>query len=196
MNALPAVINWGESFYPNMRFGLSMALMNNGFSIYNIGDVNGDGALWFDEYNFNLGSPATPATLIGAPGGTNKLVNSGFDGALAPWTLAVAHDGVAAATAALDTTIFEDGTSSAHVNVTSAGTRELSCHAATRWCLGTSGSGIHSTVLGPSGFGADVSDQLAGRYRAYSELWFDRLDYFRHNLAPVFDFICIAGDGN
>ncbi len=120
--ALPSVVNFAQTYYPNMRFGLGMSLMNNGFSIFDFGDSSAGVTWWYDEYNFNLGQPVTPATLIGAPAGSNQLVNPGFEGSLSPWIFKVTSDGSVAATAALDNSTFVDGTSSVHVNVTSAGT--------------------------------------------------------------------------
>jgi len=120
--ALPQTITWGQDYYPNMRFGLAMALMNNGFSIFDLGDSSAGTAWWYDEYNFNLGQPVTPATLLGTPQSANDLVNPGFEGSLAPWLFKLTSDGSAAATAGLDTTTFVNGYSSAHVDVTSAAT--------------------------------------------------------------------------
>ncbi len=53
----------------------------------------------------------------------NLVANGGFEtGSLSPWTFS-AYDGVAKATVALDSTTAADGTTSAHVNVTAAGTQ-------------------------------------------------------------------------
>ncbi len=100
--ALPSTIAFGQNWYPNMRFGLGITLMNNGYSIYDFGDTTSPVTWWYDEYNFNLGTPVTPATLIGAGPGSNQIVNGGFNNNLSPWTLNVTSDGSAAATAAFD----------------------------------------------------------------------------------------------
>jgi hypothetical protein len=105
-----------------MRFGLGITLMNNGYSIYDFGDTTSPVTWWYDEYNFNLGTPVTPATLIGAGPGSNQTVNSGFNNNLSPWSLKVTSDGSAAATAVLDATNGVSGGPAAHIQVTSAGT--------------------------------------------------------------------------
>ena len=63
--ALPSTVAFGQTFYPNMRFGLANALMNDGFSAYDLGDTGASVDWWYDEYNFNLGAPLGPATQIG-----------------------------------------------------------------------------------------------------------------------------------
>jgi hypothetical protein len=114
---LPSTAAFGQSFYPNMRFGLAFTLMNNGYSIFDFGDTTSPVAWWYDEYNFNLGSPVTPATLLGSPSGENQLENGGFAGSVSPWIFSAAGGG--AGTLALDTSNFASGsTSSAHVTVT------------------------------------------------------------------------------
>ena len=53
----------------------------------------------------------------------NVVVNGGFEtGTLAPWALLLNPDGKAAATIALDSTTSAQGTTSAHITITSAGT--------------------------------------------------------------------------
>ncbi len=120
--ALPSTIAFGQNWYPNMRFGLGITLMNNGYSIFDFGDTTSPVAWWYDEYNFNLGTPVTPATLIGAGPGPNETVNGGFNNNLSPWSLNVVSDGSAAATVALDQTNGVNGGPAAHISVTSAGT--------------------------------------------------------------------------
>ncbi len=63
--ALPATVAFAQSWYPNMRFGLGLALMNDGYSIHDFGDTSSPVAWWYDEYDFDLGTPVTPATPIG-----------------------------------------------------------------------------------------------------------------------------------
>ena len=87
-----------------MRFGLGLTLMNNGYSIYDFGDTSSAVTWWYDEYDFNLGTPVTPATQIGSGPAPNETVNGGFNNNLSPWSLNVVSDGSAAATVALDQT--------------------------------------------------------------------------------------------
>lgn len=121
---LPSTQQFGQSFYPNMRFGLATALMNNGFSTYDFGDTGAPVAWWYDEYNFNLGVPLGPATQIAQTAApaipANMLLNPGFEGSLNDWLLVL--NPPAAASAALDSAIVAQGSTSAHVTVTTIGT--------------------------------------------------------------------------
>lgn len=120
--ALSQTVSFAQSFYPNMRFGLAMTLMNNGFFIHDFGDVSSQVAWWYDEYNFNLGQPVTPAQLVGTAAGSNIVTNGGFENGLSSWAFSVTSDGSAAATASADTSTYYAGAASAKIAVTSAGT--------------------------------------------------------------------------
>jgi hypothetical protein len=120
--ALPSTIAFGQTVYASMRFGLGMALMNNGYFIYDFGDSSSPVTWWYDEYNFNLGQPAAPATLLGAGPGTNQIVNSNFSSGLSPWRFGVTNDGSGQATAAIDATGGVTGGPAAHISVTSPAT--------------------------------------------------------------------------
>jgi len=121
---LPQTATFGQTFYPNMRFGLTMALMNDGYFLHDFGDSTTAVAWWYDEYNFNLGAPATPAMEIGAGPSPNELANSGFENGLTGWSLDLTSDGSDAATVTVDTTNPADGKASAHVSVISAATAD------------------------------------------------------------------------
>ena len=114
--APPEVQTFAQSFYPNMRFGLTTALMTDAFSTYDFGDTSSLVNWWYDEYNFSLGYPTGPAASL-APAGTssNLLTNPNFDNGLSGWSLLVNTDAVASA--ATDTTIAATGNSSAHITV-------------------------------------------------------------------------------
>ncbi len=64
----PALAAFAQAWYPNMRFGLALALMGDGFSVHDVGDY-AVGAhtftWWYDEYDFDLGYPLGPATQVG-----------------------------------------------------------------------------------------------------------------------------------
>ena len=120
--ALPSTVAFGQTWYPNMRFGLGLALMNNGYSIFDFGDTSSPVTWWYDEYNFNLGAPVAPATQIGPGPGPNETINSGFNTNLSPWVLNLTSDGSAKATATLDQTNGVNGGPAAHISVTSPAT--------------------------------------------------------------------------
>jgi Carbohydrate binding domain len=122
INALPQTAAFGQTFYPNMRFGLALAMMDDGYFLHDFGDNSSPVTWWYDEYNFNMGMPAAPYQLIGNDFGPNQLVNSSFESGLSSWLFSVSSDGVAAANAYVESTTFQDGVASAHVNVSSADT--------------------------------------------------------------------------
>jgi uncharacterized protein (TIGR03437 family) len=117
--ALPSTVAFGQTFYPNMRFGLANTLINDGFSAYDFGDTGAGVDWWYDEYNFNLGTPLGPATQIGLTPVSNMLTNGGFESGFTGWTLG--YTAPASAQVAGDTTIVAEGNTSAHVSVTTAG---------------------------------------------------------------------------
>jgi hypothetical protein len=119
---LPSTAAFGQTFYPNMRFGLAMALMNNGFFDFDFGDTSSPVAWWYDEYNFSLGAPVAPAVQLGAGPGPNQLINGSFANGQTPWLFSVVNDGEASATFSLDSGNPENGTPSAHVDVASSAT--------------------------------------------------------------------------
>ena len=54
MAALLSTVSFGQTAYPNMRFGLGIALMNDGYSIYDFGDSSSPVSWWYDEYDFGV----------------------------------------------------------------------------------------------------------------------------------------------
>jgi uncharacterized protein (TIGR03437 family) len=119
---LPETLQFAQTFYPNMRFGLAFALMNNGFFTHDFGDTGSEAPVdwWYDEYNFNLGLPLSPATQVGSDG-PNLLTNGGFENGFAGWQLHVSDSGAAAASLALDSVVTADGNASAAVHVATPG---------------------------------------------------------------------------
>lgn len=118
-----------EPDYRKMRFGLTTALLNDGFFSYEI-NTNGHGALcllWFDEYDNAgagrgyLGQPLGPAQRALPALTTPNLVGDGtFEGELSSWgwELWAYEDEGYAATVARDTTTAAEGAASARVDVT------------------------------------------------------------------------------
>jgi len=114
-NALAQTIAFGKTFYPSMRFGLAFTLMNNGFFMHNLGDVSSSVAWWYDDFDFSLGSAATPAQLIGSAAGSNMLTNGDFSSGLSNWSFSASSG---AASVATDSSTVKNSPASAHVNVT------------------------------------------------------------------------------
>jgi hypothetical protein len=124
LNALlPSTIEFAQSFYPNMRFGLGLSLMGNGFFGFDFGDEAPPITWWYDEYDFNLGTPTGPATRLGTSQAPNLLVNGNFGSGLSDWDFWVDDDGKGKATVAADPADPAPGSKySAHISVTSPAT--------------------------------------------------------------------------
>ena len=121
LQTLPASsVTFAQNFYPNMRFGLATSVMNDGFSTYDQGDTGCCENWWYDEYDFNLGQPVSPAARVTSATGPNLLTNGGFETGLAGWGFFVDDDGQAAATVNVDNSTVADGRASVHIDVTSA----------------------------------------------------------------------------
>lgn len=84
-----------------MRFGLGIALMNNGYSVYDLGDTSSPVTWLYDEYGFNLGSPTGAAQHIGATAGASKIQNGYFGSGLSNWELSITSDGQGKASASV-----------------------------------------------------------------------------------------------
>ncbi len=123
LNALlPSTIAFAQSFYPNMRFGLGLTLMGNGYFGFDFGDEAPPVNWWYDEYNFNLGYPLSAAAQIGTGAAPNLLMNGGFESGLTGWQLNVVNDGQGKATVTPDNSIVAVGTGAAHLDIISPGT--------------------------------------------------------------------------
>lgn len=117
----PALEAFAQSFYPNMRFGLATALMQDGFSVYDFGDTSTPVSWWYDEYDFNLGYPLGAAARIGVPGAAaaNLIANPGFESpSIAPWTTILGGGGKASFV--VDPSMAAEGNSSVRITVTAA----------------------------------------------------------------------------
>jgi uncharacterized protein (TIGR03437 family) len=118
----PSTIQFAQTYYPNMRFGLALALMNDGFSTFDFGDLapGAETNWWYDEYDFNLGAPlsaARPATA--PPPSPNLVLNGSFEEPITnDWTFSVDTSTGSAATFESTMAVAADGNYSAHISVT------------------------------------------------------------------------------
>ena len=119
---LPSTVAFAQGFYPNMRFGLALTLMGEGFFGFDFGDEGPPVTWWYDEYDFKVGTPIGPPAQVGAAQTANLVTNSGFENGLTGWRLILNNDGQAKATASVDSAIAADGLSSAHIAINSPGT--------------------------------------------------------------------------
>jgi uncharacterized protein (TIGR03437 family) len=119
---LPSTLAFAQTWYPNVRFGLALALMNDGFFTFDFGDTGAPVNWWYDEFDFPLGVPIAPAARLSAASGPNLILNGGFEQDLNGWYLYVSQDGQAAGALSVDSTVAAVGNSSALVSVTSPDT--------------------------------------------------------------------------
>jgi uncharacterized protein (TIGR03437 family) len=117
---LPSTLAFAQSWYPNVRFGLALALMNDGFFTFDLGDTGGAVNWWYDEFDFPLGVPTAPYVQLNKAGGPNIIANGGFEQGLTGWSLWVDSDGQGSATDATDSTVAAEGSKSVLIGVTSA----------------------------------------------------------------------------
>jgi hypothetical protein len=116
-----STLEFARTYYPWMRFGLALTLMEDGFFAHEFGDTWHGNDWWYDELDFNLGYPLGPAQRIDLEGvsPTNAIVNGGFEtGIVSPWNLAVSAG--SAATLARDTSAPALGAACARITITAA----------------------------------------------------------------------------
>ncbi len=77
----PATLEFARTYYPWMRFGLALTLMNDGYFAYEFGDTWHGNDWWYDELNFNLGYPLGAAQRVEMSdnSSTNLLDNGDFE---------------------------------------------------------------------------------------------------------------------
>jgi hypothetical protein len=123
--AMPtATWEFARTYYPYMRWGLGVTLMNDGYFAHEIGDTYHGNDWWYDELDHDLGWPLGPAIRVdlGTTPGTDGIVNGGFEDALAPAWTSWANTAVgAAASFTRDASVAAVGSASCKVDVTSAG---------------------------------------------------------------------------
>jgi hypothetical protein len=80
----PSTLEFARTYYPYVRFGLALTLLNDGYFAHEFGDTFHGNNWWYDELDYNLGYPLGPAQLVSLPGptDTNLIVNGGFENPL------------------------------------------------------------------------------------------------------------------
>jgi hypothetical protein len=119
-----ATLEFARTFFPYMRFGLGVTLMNDGFFAYEFGDTWHGNDWWYDELDADLGAACGPAARVDleTPSTADLATNGGFESDLAgTWTLWASTDTGAAATAALDASQPGEGAQSVRIDITDPG---------------------------------------------------------------------------
>ena len=115
----PSTLEFARTYYPYVRFGLTLTLMNDGFFAQEYGDTWHGNDWWYDELDFNLGYPLGPAQLVPLPGpaATNLLLNGSFESPINdPWQLWAATG--CAATVTRETANAAAGAACARADIT------------------------------------------------------------------------------
>jgi hypothetical protein len=60
-NIPPSTLEFARTYYPYMRFGLALTLMDDGYFTHEFGDTWHGNDWWYDELDFNLGHALGPA---------------------------------------------------------------------------------------------------------------------------------------
>ena len=122
---IPAsTLEFARTYYPEMRFGLCLTLVNDGYFAHEFGDTWHGNDWWYDELDFDLGQPLGPAYLVPQEGldPRNWIDNGGFeDPSNMQWSIWANDAAGAAATVERDTINAVEGAASAHITVTDAG---------------------------------------------------------------------------
>lgn len=117
----PATLEFARTYYPYVRFGLALTLMNDGYFAHEFGDTWHGNDWWYDELDFDLGFPLGPAERVdlGEGPGENLIENGDFEDPIAyPWDSWANEAEGCAATVSRDTTEAVVGTASARIDVT------------------------------------------------------------------------------
>lgn len=126
---IPAsTLEFVETFYPRVRFGLGVALMYDGFFAHELGDAWHGQDWWYDELDFDLGSPLGDAEIAATAGtdSTNMLPDGGFEELYIGdnWEFSVYWPSGADATIERDIEEFHDGYASCKIIVWDEGSGE------------------------------------------------------------------------
>lgn len=117
----PSTLEFARTYFPYVRFGLALTLMDDGYFAHEFGDTWHGNDWWYDELNFDLGYPLGPAERVdlGIPPGEEQIVNGAFESAIGdPWHFQVNEAEGNIATLTRDTTDRAAGAASARIDVT------------------------------------------------------------------------------
>ena len=122
-NIPDSTFDFAYTYYPWIRFGLALTLMNDGYFLHDFGDLWHGQDWWFDELDFDLGYPLGPAARVDLGGGTpvNLIENGGFETYpfVPPWFFWVKPGSGSFASLLQDTSDYASGTASARINIDS-----------------------------------------------------------------------------
>jgi hypothetical protein len=116
----PSTLEFARTYYPYVRFGLTLTLMNDGYFAHEYGDTWHGNDWWYDELDFNLGYPLGPAEfldLTNAPP-RNMVKNPSFEEPIgSTWNFWANSGAGCAASLARDLRAAADGSASARITI-------------------------------------------------------------------------------
>jgi hypothetical protein len=116
-----STLAFGRDYYPHVRFGLALTLMNDGFFAHEWGDTWHGNDWWYDELDFDLGRPLGPADRVDlqTDPGPNLVENGDFEDPLAgTWRLWANGDTGCKAAVTRDAGQVATGAVAARVDIT------------------------------------------------------------------------------
>ena len=120
-NVPDSTYEFAHTYYPWVRFGLALTLMNDGYFLHDFGDLWHGQDWWFDELDFDLGNPLGAAAQVDLGGGVpvNLIENGGFesDPIVPPWSFVVMSGN--SASLVRDMGDAQSGTASARIDIAS-----------------------------------------------------------------------------
>ncbi len=118
---MPApTLEFARNFYPYMRWGLGVALMNDGYYNYSQGDSGHGLDWWYDEFDVDLGFPkrAYERINLGTTSTADSVSNGSFEAHLSPsWQLSVNASRGAAGLLVPDTAPAGSNSTAARVDI-------------------------------------------------------------------------------
>jgi len=125
LTVIPAsTLEFARTYFPYVRFGLAVTLMNDGYFAHEFGDTYHGNDWWYDELDFDLGYPSGPAVSMpmGPVSSLNLIDNGGFEAPVGnTWELWVNTDAGARATFSRDASTSAEGLASVRVDVSDPG---------------------------------------------------------------------------
>jgi len=116
----PSTLEFAQTYYPYVRFGLAFTLMNDGYFAHEFGDTWHGNDWWYDELDFDLGYPLGPAesvNITNAPS-QNMVDDPSFEQYFgSDWSFWANSDAGCIASWSRDRNAAVDGSASARIDI-------------------------------------------------------------------------------
>jgi hypothetical protein len=114
-----STLEFARSYYPYMRFGLALTLMNNGYFAHEFGDTWHGNDWWYDELDYDLGQPLGPAERVELSTNVpqNMIENGSIESPIVyPWGWWANSQAGCSASVSRDATQAADGAASVRID--------------------------------------------------------------------------------